>query len=158
VADLKASNDRFKDGLISLAVEYLSLTTAELDPYARKKGQIEVSGLEVSLFTPDHIQFARYGRRPGKQPPPDIMLKWVRERNIQFPGLSKEGTAYAISASIAKKGTLDWVKDAPNALESAIRKNFELYNDKLNKSLMVLLNFQTSSIYKNMPIEKNFKP
>jgi len=157
MANPNTGKETFERSVLTLAQEYLQLTTAELDPYTSKKGEIETSGLEVSLYTPSHIQFARYGRGPGKRPPLDPILNWVRKGNIQFPGLSKLGTAAVIMNSIAKKGTLNWTKNAPNALDEALKKNFEQYNKKLNGTLVVLLTKQTREIYKELPIEEKFK-
>ena len=157
MANPNIGKEVFEKSIIALAQEYLQLTTAELDPYTSKKGEIETSGLEVSLYTPSHIQFARYGRGAGKRPPLDPILNWVQKGNIQFPGMSKMGTAMVIMNSIAKKGTFNHTKNAPNALDEALKKNFEQYNDKLNNSLVILLTKQTGEIYKDIPIEEKFK-
>ena len=139
--------------IVGLARQYLQLTTAELDPYTSKNGEIQTEGLEVSLYTPSHIQYAKYGRDKGKSPPFDPIFEWVKAKNIQFPRLSKKGTAAAIMFGIGKKGTLNFKKDAPNAIEEALNKHFDRYFNALNSSIHAYLVKTTEEIYKNISID-----
>lgn len=119
--------------LILITEEFLRKVTFQLDPYTSKKGQIVKTGRNsVTLLTPSHIQFAKYGRGPGKKPPIKAILDWVKSRGIILGSLSKEGTAYAIQNSISKKGTKGYVQNAPNALEEAITKNYAAYIAKVD--------------------------
>ncbi len=120
---------------VEIAEDFLKAVTAELDKHTSQKGVIETNNQKVTLFTPAHIQFAVYGRGPGKQPPIDNILKWVTQQGIIFEGSTKEGTAWAIAKSISKKGTKNWVPDAPNALQEAIDSNIEVYYDNVNKKV-----------------------
>ena len=59
---------------------------------------------------PDYWQYAEYGRRPGKFPPPDEILKWIQFKRIvpsshsgKIPTTSQ--LVYLISRKIALKGT-----------------------------------------------------
>ena len=55
---------------VKVAKEFLQLVAGELDPYTTEKSRIKVNNyLSVSILTPAHIQFAKYGRGPGKPPP-----------------------------------------------------------------------------------------
>lgn len=124
---------------IDIAKEYIKLITGELQPYTSEKITVLIdSQNKVSFFTPAHMQFAKYGRGPGKQPPLDSILDWVKEGRIQFRDAkgrftTYEGTAWAIAKSIAKKGTANWVPGAPNALEEALEKGNKEYLAKLAK-------------------------
>ena len=66
---------------------------------------------EVSFELPSYFPFAEYGRRPGKFPPPDAILKWVQfKRLVPRPGRdgkvpSTNQLVYLISRKIATKGT-----------------------------------------------------
>ena len=66
---------------------------------------------EVYFDLPLYFHFAENGRRPGKFPPPDAILKWVQfKRLVPRPGrdgkvLSTNQLVYLISRKIATKGT-----------------------------------------------------
>lgn len=147
-----SAKEDFKD-LMAIAGEFLEAVTGELDPYTKEKGVVDVGEARAILLTPSHIQFARYGRGPGKNPPLDNILQWVKEEGIKFEKLSEQGTASAIQFSIGKHGTKNWVPNAPNALEEALTKHMEDYMDKLSKATVVKINDQVNGIYKQM----NFK-
>lgn len=136
-----------KGGLMEIAKEFLLLVSKDLDKHTSNKGVVEIKGNEVILLTPSHIQWAKYGRGPGKQPPIDIIMDYVKEGNIKFDGLDSEGTAWAIASSIGKNGTKNWVKNAPNALEESITKSFDEYNTKLSEMLSVEIDDQVNQIY-----------
>ena len=66
---------------------------------------------EVNFDLPLYFHFAENGRRPGKFPPPDVILKWVQfKRLVPRPGRdgkvpSTNQLVYLISRKIATKGT-----------------------------------------------------
>ena len=66
---------------------------------------------EVYFELPSYFPFAEYGRRPGKFPPPDAILKWIQfKRLVPRPGRdgkvpSTNQLVYLISRKIATKGT-----------------------------------------------------
>ena len=66
---------------------------------------------EVNFDLPSYFPFAENGRRPGKFPPPDAILKWVQfKRLVPRPGRdgkvpSTNRLVYLISRKIATKGT-----------------------------------------------------
>ena len=66
---------------------------------------------EVYFDLPQYFHFAENGRRPGKFPPPDAILKWVQfKRLVPRPGRdgkvpSTNQLVYLISRKIATKGT-----------------------------------------------------
>ena len=66
---------------------------------------------EVYFDLPLYFPFAENGRRPGKFPPPDVILKWVQfKRLVPRPGRngkvpSTNQLVYLISRKIATKGT-----------------------------------------------------
>ena len=128
------------DELYLIAKEFLEKVTSELDPFTKTDGVIKKEGNKAILLTPSHIQFAKYGRGPGKKPPLDPILKWVKSEGIIFDGTSEKGTAFAIQASIGKKGTKNWVKGAPNALTEAITNNIDSFNKAANNSMSVVIN------------------
>ena len=66
---------------------------------------------EIAFDLPPYFHFAENGRRPGKFPPPDAILKWVQfKRLVPRPGRdgkvpSTNQLVYLISRKIATKGT-----------------------------------------------------
>ena len=65
---------------------------------------------EVIIKALDYLKFIDEGRRPGKQPPLNPILSWVKTRNIRFKNkngqgfLKNEQTAFIIRRSIGHKG------------------------------------------------------
>lgn len=136
-----------EQGLLAIAREFLELITKDLDKHTSKKGEIKMEGNSIVLLTPSHIQWAKYGRGPGKQPPIDIMLEYVKKGSIKFGGMDSEATAWAMAAGIAKNGTKGFKRNAPNAIEEQITKSFKKYNEKLSKMLSVEINDQVGKAY-----------
>jgi|SaaInl47_10m_RNA_FD_contig_31_1876853_length_723_multi_4_in_0_out_0_2 hypothetical protein len=120
---------------VSITREFLMLVKGDLDEYTTQKSTIKVNNfLSLSLFTPAHLQFAKYGRGPGKMPPLDPLIEWVSKKGIVSGGPSQaRGAAFAIAKSISKKGTKNYVPNAPNALEEALNKHMNTYVTKVNE-------------------------
>jgi len=63
------------------------------------------------VLVPDYWQYAENGRRPGKFPPPDAILKWIQfKRLVPNPGRNGKipdtrQLVYLISRKIALHGT-----------------------------------------------------
>ena len=118
---------------VKVTREFLQMVASELDPYTTEKSRIKVNNyLSLSIFTPAHVQFAKYGRGPGKPPPMDAIEKWVKYEGIILGNLSTRGTAYVIAKSIGEKGTKNWKPGAPDAVTEAINKHLFEYVQKTN--------------------------
>ena len=100
---------------------------------------------EIAFDLPPYFPFAEYGRRPGKFPPPDAILKWVQfKRLVPRPGRdgkvpSTNQLVYLISRKIATKGTegkhlFEKTLDDPN-LDSLADKLVELITAELEKEI-----------------------
>ena len=100
---------------------------------------------ELSVLVPDYFPFAENGRRPGKFPPPDAILKWVQfKRLVPRPGRdgkvpSTNQLVYLISRKIATKGTegkhlFEKTLDDPN-LDNIADKLVELITAELEKEI-----------------------
>ena len=80
-----------------IARMFLGAVTSELDTYTSIKGEIvKNSSSSFSLLTPEHIHFAKNGRAPGKNPPLEAMLQFIRSKNILFDNMDEKGTAFPI--------------------------------------------------------------
>ena len=120
---------------VSIAKDFLLLVKGELDPHTTQKSEIKVANfLSVSIFTPAHVQFAAYGRGPGKQPPLDPLIAWVKKKGIVSGESNIRGAAFAIARSIGKNGTKNYVSNAPNVIEEALEKYLHFYANKLNEN------------------------
>jgi hypothetical protein len=144
---------------IAIATAFLKAVSGELDEYTSEDAKIEQTGEnEVTMFTPSHIQFARYGRGPGKNPPLDPILDWISKKGIIFDGTDAKGTAFAIQASIAKKGTKNWIPNAPNALDEVIDKHLREYQKDLNEEVVEEQSEAVNKVWEaNIPRSINFK-
>lgn len=142
-----------------IAKEFLLLVSGQLDQHTSQKGIVKVEGpTKVTLFTPAHIQFAKYGRGPGKKPPLDNILAYIKREGIIFEGMDERGTAFAIQASIGKNGTQNYVPNAPNAIEEAIQSALEKYNKNLSKFFATETQKQVDEIYRDtFPEKMNYK-
>ena len=100
---------------------------------------------EVHFDLPSYFQFAENGRRPGKFPPPDAILKWVQfKRIVPRPGRdgkvpSTNQLVYLISRKIATKGTegkhlFEKTLDDPN-LDNLANKFVELITTEFEKEI-----------------------
>lgn len=153
---LSKEQEDFK-GLYIIVKEFLLLTTKDLDKYTTEKGVIKVNDTRITLFTPAHIQFARYGRGPGKRPPFEEILEFVKKKGILFDNTDQRGTAFAIQASIGKNGTIGYVKNAPNFLEETLEKNFLEYQEQLSGALRVIVEEQVRKITTVIKFDPKFK-
>lgn len=113
--------------LQDIAINFLNMVKSDLDEFTTRKSEIEPITYGAQMFSPSHVQFAKYGRGPGKPPPFKAILDWVQAKNIKFDGSTEEGTAYVIQQSIAKKGTLNFVRNAPNVFEESMDKYYDKY-------------------------------
>ena len=100
---------------------------------------------EVYFDLPSYFPFSEYGRRPGKFPPPDAILKWVQfKRLVPRPGRdgkvpSTNQLVYLISRKIATKGTegkhlFEKTLDDPN-LDNLADKLVELITAEFEKEI-----------------------
>ena len=136
---------------VKIAKEFLEAVKSDLTGYTTVPPKIKVGSFkEVTLLTPEHIQFAKYGRGPGKQPPIDDILRFVNDKGIIFEGTDQEGTAWAIAISIGKKGTANWVPNAPNAIEEAINDNILDYYKKLSNFYIEVYDKDIQDIYEKV--------
>ena len=120
---------------VSIAKDFLLLVKGELDQHTTEKSEIKVANfLSVSIFTPAHVQFAAYGRGPGKQPPIDPLIAWVKKKGIVTGEQNIRGAAFAIAKSIGKNGTKNYVSNAPNVIEEALEKHLQFYANRLNNN------------------------
>ena len=86
---------------------------------------------ELYFILPDYFPFAENGRRPGKFPPPEEILKWIRfkqmvPRAINGKVPTTNQLVYLISRKIAQKGT-----EGKHLLQKTINETYNTLVDKL---------------------------
>ena len=93
----------------------------------------EYNGNLFQLFfnLPDYWQYAEYGRRPGKFPPPNEILKWIQFKRIvpsshsgKIPTTNQ--LVYLISRKIALKGT-----QGKHLLQQTVDATYDTLVDRL---------------------------
>lgn len=80
---------------------------------------------------PNYFHFSEYGRRPGKFPPPDEILKWIQFKRIvpsshsgKIPTTNQ--LVYLISRKIALKGT-----QGKHLLQQTVDATYDTLVDRL---------------------------
>lgn len=124
--------------LYKVCERYLNVVKKDLDKHTSHKSNVLNRGNKdgkVTIRIPLHIQFAAYGRGPGKKPPFDFILQWVKKERVKFSNNTDEGTAFAIQASIGLHGTKNWVPNAPDVVEESMKKNYPLFSTEFDKVL-----------------------
>jgi len=98
---------------------YLDKTVEAIKADAQAKGQAIPEGFRVEsseeggkLWAADYFKYLVLGRGPGKQPPPDRMLDWVKKNPDKFQSakqifknITEQGLAFIIGRKIAREGT-----------------------------------------------------
>lgn len=76
------------------------------------KFRIETTNEGGELYAPDWFKYMIYGRGPGKQPPPDAMLKavrnnpqWLADARQTYRNINEKSLAYLIGRKIGREGT-----------------------------------------------------
>lgn len=90
---------------------------------------------ELYFNLPDYWQYAENGRRPGKFPPPDAILKWIQFKQLipkAYNGKvpSTNQLVYLISRKIAEKGT-----QGKHLLQQTIDETYDTLVDKLVEAI-----------------------
>ena len=101
------------------------------------KWETEYNGYMFTLYfnLPDYWQYAEYGRRPGKFPPPDAILKWIQfKRLVPTSRGGKVPTTkqlvYLISRKIALEGT-----QGKHLLQQTVNETYNTLVDQLVEAI-----------------------
>lgn len=96
---------------------------------------ITVNGYEyaIELTLEDYYKYVEEGRRPGKFPPVDKILEWIKVKNGKLP--TEKQLAFLISRKIANEGTKG-TYDLEKAIDTTINEWDEKITDALDKDVM----------------------
>lgn len=65
----------------------------------------EVTTGVLRVFSLDYIYYLQHGRKPGKFPPRQPILDWIKDKGIRRDKISANSLAYLIQRKISQKGT-----------------------------------------------------
>ena len=97
--------------------------------------EYNVEMFALYFILPDYWEFAENGRKPGKFPPPDTILKWIQFKRLvpkAYNGKvpSTNQLVYLISRKIAQKGT-----QGKHLLQQTIDETYDTLVDKLVEAI-----------------------
>ena len=92
--------------------------------------------IEVSLKLEDYWKYVEYGREPGKFPPPDKIMEWIkvkpvlpRQKNGKLP--TPQQLSFLIGRKISEEGI-----DATNALQHTIREINYQFEERIEQAII----------------------
>jgi hypothetical protein len=115
-----------------LIISFLSNVRTDLITDLRSKkisdGDLDMktaaSDISGELSGASYYYFLVHGRRPGKQPPIDNILAWIKKKGIEAKDISERSLAFLIARKIGKLGTDIYLGKRPAlALEQIIKVN-----------------------------------
>jgi hypothetical protein len=81
-----------------------------------------------------YASFANYGRKPGKRPPVNAIVKWIALKPIDTGGRDIRQVAFAIAAVIGKRGVKPKLF-MERAMETATPRIEEIFTDELKRTI-----------------------
>lgn len=106
--EIKALMDRtgelITDKMIDTLISNGSLATGQLARGIAYQTVEKEGEITTQITIPQYGIYVDKGRRPGKMPPVQPIIDWVRVKRIQTRQITTEQMGWAIAKSIAKKG------------------------------------------------------
>ena len=117
--------DEFAKDVEDDYIQYLSNQNYQIAKTITTRVDLMGNSYTVYMNLAEYWKYIEYGRRPGKRPPINSILKWVRNKGITPRGgikMSQRSLAYVIAKKIGEFG----IKPRPVLFEKIIKsKNFE---------------------------------
>ena len=124
-----------------IARKFLESVKSDTDTYTSQKAEIvQNDSASFSLLTSSHLFYAKNGRGPGKLPPLEAIMEFVKSKNILFDGMSKKSTAFMIQRSIGKNGTKNYKPNGTDPLVDAVMKYQNLFDKQLGDEMAISVN------------------
>lgn len=113
----------------------------------RISGAVNMNGrfLQIDINIEDYWRIVENGRRPGKFPPPDAIIEWIRVKPImpretgKIP--SEKSLAYLIGRKIARDGI-----PGKHPFSSANDKTYEEFKNKISEAITIDIGAETLRI------------
>lgn len=90
----------------------------------------DVDGYIGNISVVDYAKFVESGRKPGKFPPPNKILDWVKIKFPSAPTLRQQQISFLVSRKIAKEGI-----PAGNHLKEAINQVWPKYSAMIDEAI-----------------------
>lgn len=114
--------------------------------------RFEVTDTGLTIFGADYIFFLVNGRKPGKFPPKDDILRWIKQKPI-IADIPDDSLAFLIGRKIANKGTTIFEQGGSDLISSIITQS--LIDDITEEMGGVFIKEITSEIVKTFNVGKN---
>lgn len=102
-----------------------------------------VTGSKLTIRGEDYIYYLENGRKPGKRPPKDVILKWIDDKGIvPRDGISKDSLAFLIGRRMAKEGSTIYQAGGSDLVSGILNDQFV---DSLQSEFMNLLTIEVES-------------
>ena len=73
-----------------------------------------------AIIAPSHTYYMVHGRGPGKFPPRNNIIEWIRQKNISFEGITISSLAYLIARKIALEGTKTFQQGGSDVISAVV--------------------------------------
>jgi hypothetical protein len=108
---------------------------------------VEASETEGALTGYSYWYFLVHGRAPGKQPPPESIIGWIKRKGIESV-LNINSLAYLIGRKIGRLGTDIYLGKRPGlALEEIFEKREEKFIEDLKANKLTDINMTIKSLF-----------
>ena len=64
----------------------------------------EVTNSSLKIYANNYIYYLMFGRKPGKRPPREVIVKWIQDKGIQSD-IPVNSLAFLIQRAIGQNGT-----------------------------------------------------
>lgn len=116
-----------------------------------KSIRYEVSNGVLKVYANDYIYYLVYGRQPGKFPPRDAIIQWIKDKPIRSD-IPINSLAFLIQRKISKQGTLIYEQGGSTLLDGVINQQLisDLSSDLFNQVLDASLTYFRSNVLPNI--------
>jgi len=143
---MNRTGELITDKMIDTLISNGSLATGQLARGIAYQVVENEEGTNLQITVPGYGQFVDQGRRPGKMPPVQPIIDWVRVKRIRTPQYTTEQMGWAIAKSIAKKG----IRPKP-FIENSIQFVLQNFTQELTQAGAEDINNQVIAEFQKVP-------
>ena len=112
-----------------------------------KSIRYEVKDGQLLVYANDYIYYLVYGRQPGKFPPREAIIQWIKDKPIQSD-LPINSLAFLIQRKISRQGTLIYEQGGSDLLSGVI--NQQLISDLTSELFTGIVDASVTYIRSNI--------